>query len=252
MPLIEIIKGEKTSDSVVQKMFELTKAVNKTPIIVNDCRGFLVNRILMTYLNEAVLLLEEGAQLDKIDKALFDFGLPMGPFTLLDEIGIKVSYKVAKNLVSAYPERSEMGHIFSEIASKDDILGRANGKGFFVYKNKNKKINPKIIKILKDYKVEHKSIDNEDIVDRCILRMINEASICLDENIVESPGRLDMALILGTGFPPFRGGILKYADFLGMDKIIQKLKIYESKYGKRFAPSSFLNKMFEKKERFYK
>ena len=139
MPLIEVVKGPKTSNLTVQKMIALAQKLKKSAVVINDCNGFLVNRILMTYLNEAILMVEEGADFVKIDRAIYDFGMPMGPFTLLDEIGIKVGYKVAKVLFNAYPERSKASKIFSAIGSSDDISGKTSGKGFFIYK-KNKKI----------------------------------------------------------------------------------------------------------------
>ena len=252
MPLIEIVKSEKTSEAVVNKMAALARALKKTPVLINDCSGFLVNRILMTYLNEAVLLVEEGVDFVKIDKIIFDFGMPMGPFTLLDEIGIKVGYKVAKILLAAYPERFEESPIFSRIGSMDNITGRISGKGFFVYKKKKSAPNPAIYEVLEENKnIKNYKIFKNEIIERCLFRMINEAALCLEEGVIENPGFIDMALILGIGFPPFRGGLLKYADDVGIENVLCGLEKYEKKYGKRFKACNLLKEKAKKKEGFY-
>jgi 3-hydroxyacyl-CoA dehydrogenase / enoyl-CoA hydratase / 3-hydroxybutyryl-CoA epimerase len=252
MPLIEVVRGSRTSEIAVQKMISLARRLKKTPILVNDANGFLVNRILMAYLNEAILMLEQGVNFTKIDKAVFEFGMPMGPFTLLDEIGIKVGYKVAKNMASTKPDGAEMGKIFSEIGSSDSILGKASGSGFFIYKKGRKSPNQEIYQILIKNRIrKNGSISESEILDRCILRMINESALCLEEKIVEKPEYVDMALMLGIGFPPFRQGLLKYADDIGINNIFSGLEVYEAKYGKRFKPASLITEMAKKKERFH-
>jgi 3-hydroxyacyl-CoA dehydrogenase / enoyl-CoA hydratase / 3-hydroxybutyryl-CoA epimerase len=250
--LIEVVRGKRTSEIAVHKMIALARRLKKTPILVNDCNGFLVNRILMAYLNEAILMLEEGIDFTKIDRAVYDFGMPMGPFTLLDEIGIKVGYKVAKNMVSTKPDSAQMGKIFTEIGSTDSISGKAGGAGFFIYNKGRKSPNQEIYQIQIKNKIRrNNSITKNEILDRCILRMINESAVCLEEKIVDKPEYIDMALMLGIGFPPFRQGLLKYADDVGIGNIIAGLEDYEKKYGKRFKPSGLITEMAKKKERFY-
>ena len=174
------------------------------------------------------------------------------PFALLDEIGIKVGYKVAKNLVYAYPERSEMGKLFSKIGSTANITGKVSGTGFYIYKKNKKYPNRQISEILKESEIEkNEKITSEEIIERCILRMINESALCLEEKIIDNPGYLDMSLILGIGFPPFRGGILRYADDMGIEKVYEKLEKYESIYGKRFTPCDLIISMHSSNSQFY-
>jgi 3-hydroxyacyl-CoA dehydrogenase/enoyl-CoA hydratase/3-hydroxybutyryl-CoA epimerase len=251
MPLIEIVKGKKTSESVIKRLTDLAVFLKKTPIVINDCNGFLVNRILMSYLNEALLIMEEGVDFDKIDKAIYDFGFPMGPFTLLDEIGIKVGYKVANNMLKPYSGRFEMGNVFPKIAGEKNISGRSSGSGFFIYNGKKKYPNKTVYSILGNRTMKNKEVNEEEIVERCILRMINESAFCLDEKIIDKAEFLDLALIYGIGFPPFLGGLLHHADSMGIDKIISHLAQYESRYGSRFTPSHYLIDFKNKGRRFY-
>ena len=252
MPLIEVVRGKKTSEDTLQKLIALARTLKKTPVLVNDCHGFLVNRILVAYLNESIMMLENGHDFNLIDKAVYDFGFPMGPFTIMDEIGIKTGYKIAKNMISAYPETNIASRVLDEIVKRDDITGRFGGKGFFIYTNKNQIPNKTINEILKKLGIkQNRKITPEEVVQRCMLRMINEAALCLQENIIDNPGYLDMALIMGIGFPPFRGGVLSYSDDMGVDNVIAGLLKYESIFGSRFRPADLLVKMNGKKERFY-
>ena len=253
MPLIEIVRGKKTSEDTLQKLVLLARTLKKTPILVNDCHGFLVNRILVAYLNEAIMMLEEGHDFKLIDSVIFEFGFPMGPFTIMDEIGIKTGYKIAKNMMAAYPERNIASNVFDEIGKLDNVTGKHGGSGFYIYITNNSVPNKQIYDILKKFKLKAGyKITTEEIIERCMLRMINEATLCLQENIIDKPGFLDMALIMGIGFPPFRGGVLSYADDIGIDTVVNGLKKYEAKYGSRFRPADLLTKMKENKERFYK
>jgi 3-hydroxyacyl-CoA dehydrogenase/enoyl-CoA hydratase/3-hydroxybutyryl-CoA epimerase len=205
----------------------------------------------MAYLNEAIIMMEEGASFTAIDRALLSFGMPMGPFTLLDEIGIRVGFKVAKVLSQAFPERSPLGKLFSVIGSDDSLLGRSAGKGFYSYKGKKAEPNQTVLKILRDNKIPAKPFAQEEIISRCIMRMLNESVFCLGESIVDTASHLDMALILGIGFPPFRGGLLRYADTLGIPSVLTAMKGLETHHGRRFMPAPLLITMAENKERFY-
>lgn len=252
MHLVEIVRGETTSEPALHKAVALARRLGKIPVVIGDCNGFLVNRILMAYLTEAVHLLEEGADFTLIDRAIYDWGMPMGPFALLDEIGIKIGFKVASILLEAYPARAAGSVLFSKLGAIESLGGRSAGRGFFLYGKGGKKPNPEIRRILRENGVvPDKSIREKQVVDRCVLRMINESSLCLEEKIIDDPGFLDLAMIHGTGFPPFRGGVLKYADSIGIDNVVKGLESLESVHGARFKPSRMLGEMKTGNRRFY-
>ena len=273
MPLVEVIRGENSSEAAVGAVVACAKKLGKTPIVVKDVAGFLVNRILIPYINEAGFLLEEGGDLQIIDQAIEDFGMPMGPFSLADTVGIDVGYKVAKILQQAYGERMRVCEILGKIAADKNLLGKKSGQGFFTYNLRGDKlaINPAIIamssEIILNKKIANeigdkidKKIDNKNkinlpnsyIIDRCILIMVNEASKCLAEGVVKNAAQLDMAMIMGTGFPPFRGGLLRYADFIGIKNIVARLEEFSVGVdGERFAPSELLVSMFDNNQNFY-
>jgi len=250
MPLVEVIAGKKTSPEAVATIFALSKRMGKTPILVGDCAGFIVNRILLPYMNEAVLMLEEGVDMQRIDKLIYKFGMPMGPFTLADEVGIDVCYKVAKILHEAYGDRVVVSELLRVIYEDKKLLGKKAGKGFFIHdKNsggKEKNPNPDI-----QVAAISSGITDEDIVNRCILLMVNEAAMALEEGMIERAEYLDMAMIMGTGFPPFRGGLLRYADSLGAAEVVKRLEALEKLHGKRFKPAKLLVEMSAKKRSFY-
>jgi 3-hydroxyacyl-CoA dehydrogenase/enoyl-CoA hydratase/3-hydroxybutyryl-CoA epimerase len=257
MPLVEVIRGEKTSDEAVATVVKLSKKLGKTPIVVQDVAGFLVNRILLPYINEAGFLLQDGADLKHIDKLIEDFGMPMGPFVLADTVGIDVGYKVAKILNEGYGERMEVCHLLSEIVKNKNLLGKKSNQGFYKYSKDGKSlgVNSEIHNVISKVRSadhSHKSyINNHDIVDRCIFIMINEAAKCLEENVVKNHRYLDMAMIMGTGFPAFRGGILRYADEVGVGVVVARLKEFSKVYGTRFEPAALLIKMDHDNQKFY-
>lgn len=257
MPLVEIIRGEKTSDETIATIVKLTKELGKTPIVVKDVAGFLVNRILLPYMNEAAYLLQQGAEVERVDALIKNFGMPMGPFILADVVGIDVGCKVAHSLQEAYGERMRVADILDEIyQNHKELLGKKVKKGFYNhYASENYRVNPQIEQILKQLRQNKKIttfyISDNEIIDRCILTMVNEAAKCLEENVVKNARYLDMAMIMGTGFPAFRGGVLRYADSIGVDKVVEKLNNLEDKYGKRFEVSDLLTRMARQKQKFY-
>ncbi|MBK1880332.1 3-hydroxyacyl-CoA dehydrogenase NAD-binding domain-containing protein [Pelagicoccus mobilis] len=256
MPLVEVIAGPKTSQEAIAKVIDLTRKLGKTPIVVNNCSGFLVNRILIPYLNESAYMLQEGTSMERIDKALEDFGLPMGPFALADEVGIDVGLKVARILESSYGERMQVADIMKDAFEEYHLLGKKSGKGFYIHEGKKMRPNEKdLAPLAKAYqarlKSEVHSLDTDEIVDRALLPMVNEAARCLEEDIVRTPEYLDMAMIMGTGFPPFRGGPLRYADERGLSDVCRSLERLEKKYGERYHPSDLLLEMEKTGRRFY-
>lgn len=246
MPLVEVIVGEKTSDETIATVVQLAKKLGKTPIKVNECAGFLVNRILLPYLNEAAKMFEEGENIENIDDLLTGFGMPMGPFTLADEVGIDIGEKVSNILYNAYGGRMKPSSILMKM-TKREWLGKKSGTGFYIHKGKDKAHNDHILEI----HASNPTLDDNTILDRAILTMVNEAAHCLEEGVVDNARYLDMAMVMGTGFPAFRGGLLRYADSLGLDNVVVRLKLMEAQYGERFSPAKSLVQMAQNGDMFY-
>lgn len=252
MPLIEVIRGTKTSDVVTATVFDVSKRMGKFPVVVKDGPGFLVNRLLLPYLNEAVYLLSEGMSVEKIDKYYLNFGMPMGPLHLIDEIGIDVAVKVAKIFHKSFGARAEPSPLMAKIVNTGR-LGKKNGKGFYRYDPSGKKleVDQNVYADL-GLKTPTGNISAEECIKRGVFAMINEATLALiEDRIVESPQEVDLAMIMGTGFPPFRGGLLKYADSVGSQKICDDLEEFATKVGERFKPSVPLKNMAKNNRTFY-
>lgn len=250
MPLLEIIKTDKTADWVIATCVALGKQQGKTPIVVNDGAGFYVNRILAPYVNEAGILLSEGVAIEKLDKAMVKAGFPVGPITLLDEVGIDVATKVAPILQDAFGERMEPPKAFEKLLD-DDRKGRKNNRGFYQYptKGKKKQVDETVYKVLG---VEPgKEVSSAEIAERGILLMANEAARCLDEGIIRSARDGDVGAIFGIGFPPFHGGPFRYMDKRGIATIVDRLEHYQELYGERFKPADVLVKMKQNQDSFY-
>jgi len=250
MPLVEIIRHSKVSDETIARLYKWCLDVKKTPIVVNDCPGFLVNRILAPFLNEAAYLLQEGVEIAAIDKATLNFGMPMGACRLMDEVGLDVGAHVGEIMEKGIGARMKANPLSHEIVEKG-ILGKKNKKGFYLYDENDKQgdINPEVEAMLPKTKIK---VDETTLQKRMFLPMINEAAYILDEKIVEDASTVDLGLIFGIGFPPFRGGLLKYADSEGLDKIVSAIEEFASSVDKdRYALSPFLKNLSEKKTKFY-
>lgn len=248
MPLVEIIPSKVTKPEVIATIVSLAKKAGKTPIVVNDCPGFLVNRILLPYINECAKMLHQGEGVERIDTLIETFGMPMGPFVLADTVGLDVGYKVASVLHQGYGERMEVSTLLDRAYNELHLLGKKAKRGFYIHEGKNKTLNPDI-QTLQSSKVR---LSDEEIIDRAMLIMVNEAAYCLQEGIVKNAQHLDVAMIMGTGFPPFRGGLLKYADTYGLEKILHALLRLRDKYGMRFEPAPLLQELAHKGLTFYK
>ena len=292
MPLVEVIRGVETSDEVVAQIFKLAKDMGKTPVVVKDGPGFLVNRLLLPWLAEALFILEDGMDVVKVDKMYtHTFGMPMGPYRLMDEVGLDVCVKVLKIFKEAFSDRIEIPSLVTKISETDHRLGKKNSKGFYKYDSKGRELefDSGIYKDLGLNSIKSKDKDRDkdkdrgkgkdrdrgkdrgkgkdrnrdrdkgknkltenECIERGIYTMINEASRAFHEDkIVETPQEVDLAMIMGTGFPPFRGGLLKYADSVGAKEIVSQLEVYESKYGRRFKPADSLIRMAQEGKNFY-
>jgi len=250
MPLVEVIRGAKTSEVAMVTVANFARKLGKTVVYCNDGPGFVVNRILGPYMNESGFLLEEGNSIESLDKAMVDFGMPMGPMALLDEVGIDVAAKVAKILGGAFGDRMEPSHVVDTLYA-DGRYGKKNGKGLYLYEaGKRQGPDPAVYKLL-NIRSTHPA-DASAVVERMIFAMVNEAAMILDEKIVASPAELDLAMIMGTGFPPFRGGLLRYADKLGLPYILARLDDLFQKHGKRFLATAALRKLAERDGKFYR
>jgi len=204
MPLVEIVYGTKTAPEVIAAAVEFAKQLKKIPIVVRGAPGFLVNRLLMPYLNEAGVLLGEGVSVQSIDKAMLDFGMPMGPLRLIDEVGIDVAHDVARELAEAFHDRMTVAPVLRQVYEKG-LKGRKSGAGFYLYKGKKERLN-KALKLAGE-----RTLSPAEIQARLLGVMINEAKRCLSEKVIADEDDIDTGMIFGTGFPPFRGGLVKYA-----------------------------------------
>ncbi len=242
MPLVEVIRGEKTADQTVATLVALAKKVGKTPIVVRDCPGFLVNRILFPYMNEAMLLLEEGADPRAVDKAATAFGMPMGPITLSDVVGLDTMLYAGRVVNQAYADRACDNRVVPELV-KAGRLGQKSGAGFYSYAKGSRGTDDSFLAgLLDQLRTARRAFTPEEITDRLFLPMLVEASRTLEEGIVRDPGDVDMGLILGIGFPTFRGGILRWADTVGLDKVVATLEKY-APLGKRFEPTESMRRL---------
>ena len=246
MPLVEVIPNSNTSKETINKVFELLISCGKTPILVGDCAGFIVNRILLPYMNEAAFILQQGSKIEKIDNIIKDFGMPMGPFTLADTVGVDIGYKVATILNESYGSRMPIASIIEKMYNAK-LLGKKTKAGFYEYAGRDTYPNSHVTSMLEN---NNKIIEDEEIVQRCIYIMINEASRCLEENIVTDASIIDFAMISGTGFPAYKGGLLSYANEIGLKNILESLRKFEKEFGSRFTPSNLLVKLVEEYEDF--
>jgi len=246
MPLIEIITTEKTSKETTVSTIEFAKRLGKTPIVVKDAPGFLVNRILLAYINEAGRLLEQGSTIEQLDKVATDFGMPMGPFTLSDEVGLDVGVKVLHILEAGLGSRFKPSGIFDEVFALK-LLGKKSGKGFYIH-GKTRVVNAEVQALVKS----SGQVSYDEAIERMMYIMINEAAKIIEEGVVDSADTVDVGMIMGTGFPPFRGGLLRYADSIGIDKLVADLLALEARFKDgRFKPADYLLKLKAENRKFF-
>ena len=241
MPLVEVVRGAKTGDAALVTAVALARRLGKTPVVVNDAPGFVVNRILMPYLREAMHLLEEGYALAEIDASMRRFGMPMGPFEVVDEVGLDVAAKVASVLAKAFPDRMSAAPALEQLVPRGDSA-RRTGWAFTAIVANSAKPDPEIVARL-GLTRERRASNPDVLSERMVLAMINEAAHCLEDGVVADAGMLDLAIIFGAGFPPFRGGLLRHADSLGLANVEARLTALRAERGERYAPARLISRM---------
>ena len=255
MPLVEVIRGKQTSDATISTAIAYAKSIGKSPIVVNDGPGFLVNRVLLPYMNEALLLLEEGSTIKEVDRAATGFGMPMGPIELYDTVGLDVALHAGTVMHNAFPDRVLPSQILPDMVHAKR-LGQKNGQGFFDYQTDAKgKTKPQpsddTQKIINTHQSAIRSPQSAiNLTDRLFLPMLLEATRIVEEGIVADVRDVDLALIYGIGFPPFKGGLFFWADAQGAAAIVEKLKPYES-LGERYKPTKLLLEHAASGKKFY-
>jgi 3-hydroxyacyl-CoA dehydrogenase/enoyl-CoA hydratase/3-hydroxybutyryl-CoA epimerase len=241
MPLLEIIVTDQTADWVTATCVELGKKQGKHVIVVKDGVGFYTSRVLAPLMNEAAHLVAEGVPIEKIDTAMLDWGFPVGPLKLTDEVGIDVGAKVGKIMINAFGERMAQPEGMSKLIA-DERYGRKNGRGFYLYGDKKKGVDESVYAVL-GVEPTNKSISSEDIAWRCALQFVNEACRCFGEGILRSARDGDVGAVFGLGFPPFRGGPFRFVDQVGAKEVLGRLRELEKKYGPRFSPAPVLEEI---------
>lgn len=261
MPLVEVIRGEKTSDAAVAATVAYARAMGKTPIVVNDCPGFLVNRVLFPYFGGFSQLMAQGADFQRVDKVMEKFGWPMGPAYLLDVVGMDTAVHAGEVMAEGFPER--MGSLGGngeksaiQAMFENDRLGQKNDRGFYAYeedrKGKPKKVSDEAaIALVKSVAKESREFSDEEIISRMMVPLCLETVRCLEDGIVGTPAEADMALIYGIGFPPFRGGALRYVDAMGVAAFVKLADGLAEELGPLYAPTEKLREMAAAGETFY-
>ncbi|MCC6492026.1 MAG: enoyl-CoA hydratase/isomerase family protein [Pirellulales bacterium] len=252
MPLVEVIRGRSTSDDTIATAAAYARRIGKSPIIVNDGPGFLVNRVLLPYMNEALLLLEEGASIKQVDRAATAFGMPMGPITLYDTVGLDIALHAGEVMRSAFADRVAPSSILPAMVAAGRI-GQKVGRGFFDHSGNRSdrgKESSEAAAIIAAHRRGERRFTPEELTERLFFPMLLEASRLLEDGVAANVRDVDLALILGIGFPPFRGGLFFWADTTGAAAIVEKLKTYSS-LGERFALTGSLKNAAASKSKFY-
>jgi 3-hydroxyacyl-CoA dehydrogenase/enoyl-CoA hydratase/3-hydroxybutyryl-CoA epimerase len=266
MKLVEVVIAEQTSDDTRERGVAFVRQVGKLPVLVRDSPGFLVNRILFPYLLEAAELFESGVRAEKIDNALVQWGMPMGPLRLIDEIGVDITIDIGNTLEEAYGRRDHVSAVLLWLRD-GRMLGRKTGAGFYKYEGKAQTPNESLAQWRAELHGEpegaegpnippdwHRDprlrLNEESLAHRLIFLMVNEAARCVEENVVDSPEDADYGMILGTGFAPFRGGPLRFADHFGIRKVVAELERL-AQTEEKFLPCEILKKHAREGTKFY-
>lgn len=252
MPLLEVIRHPGTSEEALATAVEVGRRMGKIVIVVGDGPGFFTTRVLSPFLNEAAWLLADGAPVDQVDRAMTRWGWPVGPFALMDEVGLDVGRHVAEVMHGSMGDRLAPPPVFHRMI-EDQRLGRKSKRGFYLYEDEKKRkgarpVDPAVYRLL-DWSPGQ--VSDEEIVERCWLQMLNETARCMEEGIIRDPADVDIGVIFGFGFPPFRGGLLREADRHGLAWVVSRLEGYAARHGRRLEPAGLLREMAVRGERFY-
>jgi 3-hydroxyacyl-CoA dehydrogenase/enoyl-CoA hydratase/3-hydroxybutyryl-CoA epimerase/enoyl-CoA isomerase len=256
MPLVEVIRGKQSSDEAVAATVKLAQKMGKTPIVVNDCPGFMVNRVLFPYFAGFHMLLRDGADFMAVDKVMEKFGWPMGPAYLMDVVGMDTGVHAAGVMAEGFPDRMKPDfQSTTEVLVGHKRYGQKTGSGYYTYapdkKGKPKKTpDPQTYELIKGVVAERKEFTPDEIIARCMVPMVNEVARCLEEGIVASPFEADMSLIYGIGFPPFRGGACRYVDQMGVANFVALADQYKS-LGKLYDAPKLLRDMAASGKKFF-
>ena len=249
MPLLEIITTDQTADWVTATAYDIGVKQGKTVIVVGDGPGFYTTRILAPYMNEALLLLEEGASIEFLDSVMKKFGYPVGPMALLDEVGMDVGAHVGETMAPMFDARGGKSSTKAKELMEAGYMGRKNKKGLYTYESKKKQVNSDIYKHFGGSNRTNPDADYAQL--RMALMMVNEAAYCLQEGILKSPNDGDLGAILGLGFPPFTGGPFRYVDYAGIENVVDRMHQFTDRFGVRFTPAPILLDMAKEGKKFY-
>src|SRR5436305_375733 len=253
MPLLEVIRHPGTSEEALATTVAAGRTMGKTVIVVGDGPGFFTSRVLGAMLNEAAWMLAEGANIERVDQAMTRWGWPVGPFALLDEVGLDVASHAGEVVHAALGDRVAPPPIFERMIA-DRRTGRKGKRGFYLYDDKEgkkksaKRVDPAVYTLLG---WREAPIADQEITERCWLQMLNETARCMEEKIITNPADIDIGVIFGCGFPPFRGGLLREADRQGLPWVVETLDRYVVHYGERLRPAALLREMAERGASFY-
>ncbi len=245
MKLIEVVVGKNTSEETRERSLAFARQIGKLPVLVNDSPGFLVNRVLFPYLLDAAELFEAGVDTAKIDNAMTEWGMPMGPLRLIDEIGVDVTIDIAATLEKAFGRRNQAAKVLHRLR-EDKMLGRKTGAGFYKYEGKSQTPNEALREVAKS----GGAAGDGDLANRLVFLMVNEAARCVEEKVVNSPEDADYGMILGTGFAPHRGGPLRFAEHYGLKNVVDEMERL-SKTEEKFAPCDILKQHAKAGTKFY-
>jgi len=256
MPLVEVIRGEKSSEVAVATTVAYAKKMGKNPIVVNDCPGFLVNRVLFPYFGGFARLVSAGVDFVRIDKVMEKFGWPMGPAYLMDVVGIDTGHHGRDVMAEGFPDRmKDERRSAVDALYEANRLGQKNGKGFYAYetdkRGKPKKVfDAAVLDVLKPIVFEQREVTDEDIINWMMVPLCLETVRCLEDGIVETAAEADMGLVYGIGFPPFRGGALRYIDSIGVAEFVALADQYAD-LGPLYHPTAKLREMAKNGQRFF-
>ncbi len=248
MQLVEVVTAPQTDEETVRRAVQFARQIGKLPVVVKDSPGFLVNRILVPYLLEAGLLFENGASAKDIDEAMLDFGMPMGPLRLIDEVGVDIAADVSATLTAKFSDRLRVPELLGKMVSAG-WLGRKSGRGFYLYSGKKTVPHPELNSLCRNH--DAAALDRTQLQQRLALLIVNEAARCVEERISSGPEAVDFAMVMGTGFAPFRGGPLRYAEAFGLRRAVDELDRLRTVEGPRYTRCDLLEQLAAEGRRFY-